>query len=37
MLDVDERNALRALVEETSGVTRVEDNVMVGSPIRVGA
>jgi CBS-domain-containing membrane protein len=33
----DERNALRALVEETSGVTRVEDNVMVGSPIRVGA
>jgi CBS domain-containing protein len=32
----DERSALRVLVEETSGVTRVEDNVKVGPPIQVG-
>ena len=33
----DEHSALRALVEETAGVMRVEDNTMVGGPIRMGA
>jgi CBS-domain-containing membrane protein len=33
---VDEHNALRVLVEETSGVKRVDDNIMVGAPIRPG-
>jgi CBS-domain-containing membrane protein len=33
----DEHSALRALVEETDGVKRLEDNVMVGLPIRLGA
>jgi CBS domain-containing protein len=32
----DEHSALRALIEETAGVRNLEDNVMVGSPVRVG-
>jgi hypothetical protein len=32
----DEHGALRALIEETVGVKNLQDNVMVGSPARVG-
>ncbi len=33
---VDQHSALRALVEETDGVTRVEDKISVGTPFRGG-
>ena len=33
---VDQRSALRALVEETVGVGRVEDEIGVGVPLKAG-
>lgn len=33
---VDQRSALRALVEETVGVGRVEDKMSVGVPLKAG-
>lgn len=33
---VDQHSALRALVEETDGVTRVDDKISVGTPLRGG-
>jgi CBS-domain-containing membrane protein len=33
---IDQRNALRALIEETDGVTRLEDELSIAGPLRGG-
>jgi osmotically-inducible protein OsmY len=36
VVSTDQRNALRALVEETDGVSRVEDKLSIAGPLRGG-